>query len=91
MTVFYVCGYDHYVKCGLSRGLPAMGVVAVARAGSSPGDENPSRKVYTVKELDDAVDQASSTLVRQAICDHDNATAARYVCPSVLQDILCPR
>ena len=53
VTVFFVCGYDHYLKCGLRNGMrrrntavPAPGLAVLPRDGSRPisdSDKAPAR------------------------------------------------
>jgi len=79
VTVFYVCGSDHFRKCGLHLGMRGdIGVVAVPRsvAGegkpcATSGRERPDKLVYFATPAAGNVASYSSTKVRQALKDLD--------------------
>ena len=67
LTVFYVCGFDHFNKCGLQHGLFSgfssvdQGVVVLPRGGARAKDE-PERRVFAAGRSPPDI---SSTLVRK--------------------------
>lgn len=80
--LFYVCGFDHYHKCGLAGGMGGgLGVVVVPRAGGEPGEEDPGVGVYCAMAAEDVQD-VSSTKIRAALLANDavsTATAQRML------------
>jgi len=57
LQVFYVCGTDHFRKCGLHTGMRSgVGVVAVPRGGDGPtGREKPDKLVFVAKAAEGEV------------------------------------
>ena len=53
ITVFYVCGHDHFIKCGLESGFskPRQGVVCIPRSGNPVVPSNASTLVYGCSEV----------------------------------------
>ena len=70
VSVFYVCGVDHFRKCGLHLGLSSgrLGVVVVPRAGAAVGTDKPDKGVFWA-ESPAEVQDFSSTKVREALRD----------------------
>lgn len=69
VSVFYVCGVDHFRKCGLHLGLKGrLGVVVVPRAGAPVGKDIPDRSVLWAESTAEVQD-FSSTKVREALRD----------------------
>lgn len=85
--VFYVCGMDHFRKCGLHTGMrQGVGVVCVPRAevgGSKPckssGLERPEKLVYVAAPAAGELAGFSSTKVRQALKSSD----FKFVCQAI--------
>jgi hypothetical protein len=70
--VFYVCGEDHFMKCGLRYGLGSFGVVVVPRSGDGSGLLPEPRKaeggkMVFVAAADEDVRDLSSTAIRKAM------------------------
>eukprot|EP00760_Papus_ankaliazontas_P002607 PhM_4_TR1117/c0_g1_i1/m.25725/K06210/NMNAT; nicotinamide mononucleotide adenylyltransferase len=75
LTVTYVCGADHFERCGLGAGMgtPGVNVAAVAREGCKiniprrrPTTTNKNR-VFTVDEVNPEVSSLSSTSLRAVL------------------------
>ena len=64
----YVCGYDHFEKCGLDDGMPPHGVIALPRDGHA-AMANPAAHVFAVPPELCAPDiqGVSSTKLREAL------------------------
>lgn len=66
IMVLYVCGEDHYNRCGLSRGMrPGIGLCVVARDGRC-GATNKDRNIYAI-DTEDETSDFSSTKVRKLL------------------------
>lgn len=67
VRLWYVCGEDHYAKCGLHRGVTQdVGCCVVARAGKAPDMKHASLdKVIAITGISDGTDHFSSTEVRK--------------------------
>lgn len=69
--VIYLCGQDHFRYAATAR-LP--GIAVVSRAGHSEAGDA-ARNIYAVRAgLDDPFEQMSSTRVREALANDDEAT-----------------
>lgn len=92
LQVFYVCGTDHFRKCGLHTGMRSgVGVVAVPRGGDGPmGREKPEKLVYVAKAAEGEVAGYSSTQVRAALEANDLDYVRRAISPSAAQLLLQP-
>ena len=90
LRLYYVCGEDHYEKCGLSRGISSsIGVCVVARDGRSANMAGADADlVIPVRPGGGEVDVSafSSTKVRAAL-----GTLDRMLPPGVLEAILASR
>ena len=62
LQVLYVCGTDHFRKCGLHTGMRSgIGVVAVPRGGGGPtGHEKPDKAVFIARGAEGEVAGYSS-------------------------------
>lgn len=76
VTVFYVCGTDHFRKCGLHLGMRGgIGVVAVPRAAAGDekktthvsGHERPDKLVFVAAPASGNIASCSSTKVREML------------------------
>ena len=88
VTVFFVCGYDHYLKCGLRNGMrrrntavPAPGLAVLPRDGSRPiSDSDKAPRTHgPVIGVERKPPKVSSTKIRQMLRRHKGgggATAA---------------
>lgn len=98
LTVFYACGTDHAVRCGLYRsGLShlndangAVGVVVVPRSGDTAEAEKPDRLVYKAEPAEGEVASFSSTKVREAIKKRDVEYLERALSPEAARILLHP-
>jgi hypothetical protein len=83
--VIYLCGQDHFCYAA-SAGLP--GVAVVSRAGRSEMTDTASN-IYAVRtDSDDPFGQMSSTHVREALANDDQATLQSCLHPDVLALLL---
>ena len=65
IKVFFVCGYDHALKCGLLRsGLQEIGVLVVPRGDDHPKKEKPTLNIFVGRRAPPPI---SSTLIRKYI------------------------
>ena len=77
-AVYYVCGYDHYQKCGLSRGMGlGVGLAVLPRDDNGKGGDTSARATAQAAKLTSAAKRIvgvgkappalSSTLIRQRL------------------------
>jgi nicotinic acid mononucleotide adenylyltransferase len=79
--VIYLCGQDHFRHAATAR-LP--GVAVVSRAGHSETSDA-ARNIYAVRAVaDDPFSHISSTRIREALANDDQATLQSYLHPDVL-------
>merc|ERR1712139_391229 len=76
VTVFYCCGYDHFMKCGLQGGLNVAaegslpsGLVVLPRDGKNACGKHKAGGLIVSVKPDDAPSQVSSTEIRRAIAE----------------------
>jgi nicotinic acid mononucleotide adenylyltransferase len=78
--VYYVCGYDHFIKCGLGAGMgQGLGLAVLPRDADSTGGVTSEAATAMAKTLTNPANRivgcpsaplsVSSTLIRQALAD----------------------
>ena len=82
--VFYVCGEDHYSRCGLARrGIGhGVGLCVVTRSGRKAVSE-PSLQIFAV-EAEDETSDLSSTTVRGRLASSKTAEDVRRACGNLM-------
>eukprot|EP00672_Neobodo_designis_P027052 CAMPEP_0174831966 /NCGR_PEP_ID=MMETSP1114-20130205/3410_1 /TAXON_ID=312471 /ORGANISM="Neobodo designis, Strain CCAP 1951/1" /LENGTH=243 /DNA_ID=CAMNT_0016065815 /DNA_START=39 /DNA_END=770 /DNA_ORIENTATION=+ len=87
IRLFYVCGEDHYRKCGLTRGISArIGVCVVGRDGREASMAGADPQLVIPVAADAPTAEFSSTKVRAAI-----ATLDKMLPPGVLEVLLAAK
>ena len=87
VRLFYVCGEDHYRKCGLTRGISAsVGVCVVAREGRSADMSGADPSLVIPVSGDASTADYSSTKARAAL-----ATLDAMLPPGVLEALIAAR
>ena len=85
VTVFYVCGSDHALKCGLKGWKNnELGLVVVARNGKSIKNKTDPEKYVYWCESDGQLSSASSTKLRHAIQKNNIKDLSLLTNPSVI-------
>jgi len=94
--VFYVCGADHAQKCNLSFGMRGgVGVVVVPRKSSGGSvvqrmKENANKSVFVAQPASGEIAGFSSTEVRLAIKNKNEASLAQALSPEAVEYLLRP-
>ena len=91
ITIFYVCGSDHYRNCtsSLSRFHEKnIGVIVIARDGESIANKSNATKLLYWCANTSTLSTASSTAVRQALQKGDLKTLNEFVDVKVIQYII---
>eukprot|EP00656_Telonema_subtile_P038144 TRINITY_DN4276_c0_g1_i2.p1 TRINITY_DN4276_c0_g1~~TRINITY_DN4276_c0_g1_i2.p1 ORF type:complete len:244 (-),score=37.24 TRINITY_DN4276_c0_g1_i2:89-820(-) len=88
VTVFYACGTDHALKCGLYRGMGSFGCVIVPREGETAGKSCPERQVYVAQPAHGEVASFSSTKVREALACNNSDYVGTALSPEAAQFLL---